>query len=130
MAIGARIQQKLNELGWERKDLLEAVDGLTQQALSNLIRRDSKRSEWDEAIACALGMHVMELVYGKPPGAWDSPKVTNLPVQEPKPLPYSNLAIQLAELADQMDDNGKWELIGTAKVLVRLHPKAKQNHAS
>lgn len=35
---------------------------------------------------------------------------------------YSVLAQQLAQLADEMNDEGKWELIGMAKVLARLHP--------
>lgn len=64
MNIGSRIVERLGELSWKRKDLLERVDGLSDQALSNLIRRGSKRSEWDEAIAKALGISVLDLVYG------------------------------------------------------------------
>lgn len=64
MNLGKRIEAKLAELGWRRNDLLDRVPGLTAQALSNLIRRDSKRSEWDVAIATALRMSVMDLVYG------------------------------------------------------------------
>lgn len=64
MNIGSRIVERLNELGWKRKDLLAQVDDLSDQALSNLIRRGSKRSEWDEAIAKALGISVLDLVYG------------------------------------------------------------------
>jgi transcriptional regulator with XRE-family HTH domain len=48
-------------------------------------------------------------------------------VAEPEPAQYTNLALELARLADEMNDDGKWELIGTAKVLARLHPKAKAN---
>jgi len=65
MNIGHRIVQRLQERQWERKDLLDAVPDLTPQALSNLIRRDSKRSEWDEAIASALDVSVLWLVYGQ-----------------------------------------------------------------
>lgn len=65
MNIGSRIQHRLQELHWERRDLLERVPDLTPQALSNLIKRDSKRSEWDEANAAALGVSVLWLVYGK-----------------------------------------------------------------
>lgn len=65
MNIGSRIQHRLRELHWERRNLLERVPDLTPQALSNLIKRDSKRSEWDEAIAAALGVSVLWLVYGK-----------------------------------------------------------------
>lgn len=63
MNIGGRIAQRLTALGWERKELLSRVPDLTPQALSNLITRDSKRSEWDEAIAQALGVSVLWLVY-------------------------------------------------------------------
>lgn len=59
MAIGKRIEIMLTKLGWERTDLMGRVPNLTPQALSNLIRRDSKRSEWDEAIANALGVDVI-----------------------------------------------------------------------
>ena len=64
MAIGQRIVSRLSELGWDRKNLFEKLPDLSQQALSNLIRRDSKRSEWDEEIAKALGVSVLWLVYG------------------------------------------------------------------
>lgn len=64
MNIGKRIELKLSDLKWERKQLLEAVPDLTPQALSNLIRRDSKRSEWDIEIAKALRVSLLWLVYG------------------------------------------------------------------
>lgn len=65
MAIGKRIVERLEALGWSRTDLLCRVPDLTAQALSNLIRRDSVRSEWDERISDALGVSVTWLVYGK-----------------------------------------------------------------
>lgn len=65
MNIGKRIVERLAELKWQRRDLLDAVDDLSAQALSNLIVRDSKRSEWDQQIAKALGVSVMWLVYGE-----------------------------------------------------------------
>jgi hypothetical protein len=64
MNIGGRIDQKLSDLRWERKDLLEKVPELSVQSLSALIKRDSKRSELDEDIAKALGVSVLWLVYG------------------------------------------------------------------
>ncbi len=70
MNIGGRIKKRLGDLGWERKDLIDAVARmdeaapLTAQALSNLITRDSKRSEWDIVLAKALGVSVLWLVYG------------------------------------------------------------------
>lgn len=51
MAIGKRITERLGQLTWERKDLMAKIPALSPQALSNLITRDSKRSEWDVAIA-------------------------------------------------------------------------------
>ena len=65
MNIGGRILQRLDEIKKTRKWLLEQVPDLSPQALSNLIVRDSRRSEWDEDIARALGVSVMWLVYGK-----------------------------------------------------------------
>lgn len=64
MNLGKRIEARLNELNWTRNQLLEKVTELSAQALSNLIVRDSRRSEWDEQIAKALGVSVLWLVYG------------------------------------------------------------------
>lgn len=74
MNIGKRIEQRLQELGWERNDLLARVPDLSPQSLSNLIRRDSKRSEWDTKIAEALDVDVVWLVYGELPSRVESPK--------------------------------------------------------
>lgn len=81
MAIGTRIVEALKERGWTRNDLMERVPNLTPQALSNLIRRDSARSEWDQAIAEALGVSVLWLVYGVEPRPGD--EVGPLTVHEP-----------------------------------------------
>jgi len=75
MAIGKRIEQRLEELGLNRSDLLNKLPDLTAQALSALIRRDSKRSEWDEKIADALGLSVLDLVYGRTSDAPSQPLV-------------------------------------------------------
>lgn len=64
MNMGKRIAKRLEDLGWERKQLLSRVPDLSPQSLSNLIRRDSKRSEWDEKIAAALGVSVQWLTHG------------------------------------------------------------------
>lgn len=125
MGIGARIEKRLEELGWKRKDLLDAVDNLTPQALSNLICRDSKRSEWDEAIAQALGMHVMDLVYGKKPDNKVTAKVTSIAAQEPP------ATIQrLVEIASSISQEGQYILIGRAEEIALKYPRAKANHAS
>lgn len=67
MNIGGRIKKRLEELGWERARLIELVPDLTPANLSALIRRDSKRSEFDEQIAKALGVSLLWLVYGHEP---------------------------------------------------------------
>lgn len=123
MAIGKRIEKRLSDLGWERKDLLDKVEGLTPQALSNLIRRDSKRSEWDEAIAAALDMTVMELVYGKPPIYQPAARVS---VTEPEPV--SKVITEIISHANKMNQQGQWELLGQARLLERMHPNVKQRN--
>ncbi len=71
MNIGGRIQQRLEALGWKQRDLLDRVPDLSAQSLSNIIRRDSKRSELDVVIAGALGVSVQWLVYGEESPARD-----------------------------------------------------------
>lgn len=58
MNLGKRIELRLNELGWERKDLLDCVPELTPQRLSALIVRDSKRCELDYQISKSLGVTI------------------------------------------------------------------------
>lgn len=57
MAMGARIAERLAELRWQQVDLLARVPDLEPGTLSALIRRDSKKSEFSEAIAEALGVN-------------------------------------------------------------------------
>ena len=70
MNMGGRIKNRLDELGWSQARLIEraaAIDPsarLTPSALSNLIKRDSVRSEMDTLIAKALGVPLLWLVYG------------------------------------------------------------------
>lgn len=127
MAIGKRIEKRLSELGWERKDLLDRVEGLTPQALSNLIRRDSKRSEWDEAIADALGISVMELVYGKATAYQHDNRSVRLSAAEPEQV--SRVIAEIISHANKMDQQGQWELLGQARLLERMHPNVKQRNA-
>lgn len=85
MNIGGRIVKRLEELKWERKDLLDRVPDLTSQALFNLIKRDSVRSEWDERIAAALGVSVLWLVYGRDVDYSGKPLVNHQIAAEPSP---------------------------------------------
>ena len=69
MALGNRIRQALAYRKREQKALVEAISGLTQQALSNLITRDSATSEHAIRIADALGVSIRWLLDGT--GAMD-----------------------------------------------------------
>lgn len=135
MAIGKRIEQRLKDLEWERADLLSALPDLSAQALSNLIRRDSKRSEWDQAIAKALKTSVLWLVYGEQD---ESPtklcERENTEYQDnvtmlPQP-PVDPLLSELIALEKTMNERGQIELIGQARMLAHLHPKAKANRVN
>lgn len=127
MALGKRIQARLDQLGWDRKLLLEKVDGLTPQALSNLIVRDSKRSEWDEKIADALGISVLELVYGRTPHYYPATSTAHPEVREPNPLP--DPIKEIVEHAERMTKQAQWELLGMAKALEHQHPNARGQNA-
>lgn len=65
MNLGKRIELRLEELGWQRNDLLSRIPALSPQSLSALITRDSRRSEHDVAIAAALGVNLLWLVAGE-----------------------------------------------------------------
>lgn len=125
MALGKRIEQRLEALGWQRRDLLEKLPDLSPQALSNLITRDSVRSEWDLQIAKALDVSVLWLVYGIEqdyPSVASAPNVTALNVQEPA-------LMELMGIAGQLSERGIYELIGAARTLASIHPKARANLA-
>lgn len=103
------------------------LPSLTPQALSNLIRRDSKRSEWDEALAEALGVSVMWLVYGKDI-AYSRAKVQDLPVKEPEahPEPIAKILAALKGVSKE----GQLIALGRIEELARTYPAAKPNHSS
>jgi hypothetical protein len=131
MAIGKNISACLARLGWSRKDLLERVPNLTPQALSNLILRDSKRSEWDQAIAEALGVSIYDLVYGDvsaPTNIHATGNVTPICAAEPSAT-YTPIN-ELVTIAETMTDRGVYELIGYARHLASQHQKAKANLVS
>lgn len=64
MALGARIREAREALGWDQSALCSRVTGLSQQALSNLETRDSKTSEYAIRIADALGVSIRWLLDG------------------------------------------------------------------
>lgn len=118
MNIGTRIVARLSELGWKRRDLLDALPDLTPQALSALIKRGSKRSELDEYIAGGLGVSVMWLVYGREeePSAFGNVSRFS---------PTNPLIKELADVAESISDRGIVELIGRAKEISLQYPRDK-----
>lgn len=127
MGIGKRIKDTLEKRGLQRADLMEKLPGLTPQALSNLIVRDSKRSEWDEAIADALGVSVMWLVYGKEI-AYEKSNVRNLPTREPDALP-ANIA-KAIDYLKATSKEGQLIALGRLEEVALRYPAAKANHSS
>lgn len=119
MAIGKRIVEILDKRGWERGDLMARLPNLTPQALSNLIRRDSKRSEWDEAIASALGVSVMWLVYGSE-APYDTADARRLSVKSPEPLPWSIL--KAIDLLTHTSASGQLIALGRLEEIAARHP--------
>lgn len=127
MGIGKRIKDTLEKRGLQRSDLMEKLPGLTPQALSNLIRRDSKRSEWDEDIAEALGVSVMWLVYGRQV-EYDKANVRNLPAREPDALP-PNIA-KAVDYLKATSKEGQLVALGRLEEVALRYPAAKANHFS
>lgn len=67
MNMGKRVAERLKELGWLQKELLERVPELEAGNLSAMIKRDGVRSKWSEQIAAALGVRHAWLTSGTPP---------------------------------------------------------------
>jgi len=121
MNMGRRIADRLGELGWKQRDLLDRVPDLTPQALSNLITRDSKRSEWDLAIAHALGCSVLWIVYGDPPSYGKSASILS--------MPESDIA-EVARLMRTMSADGRRSMLRMAKAMAIDHEEpSKANGA-
>lgn len=102
------------------------IPSLTPQALSNLIVRDSKRSEWDEEIADALGVSVTWLVYGKEPG-YGKTTVRDLPAREPDPTPPS--IAKAIELLKATSNEGQLIALGRLEEVALRYP-ARQNRSN
>lgn len=127
MNLGKRIAERLDQLGWERKDLLDRVDGLSVQSLSNLIRRDSKRSELDERIAEALGVSVLWLVYGTTAEATiQEGSVFQLNRKTKRTLKMDEITEQLQRISD----DGLMVALGKIEELADRYPKEPQQTQS
>jgi hypothetical protein len=124
MAIGKRIEQRLEALEWKQRDLIERVEGLTPQALWNLIKRDSVRSEWDVEIAKALQCSVMWLVYG----VEDAPyQIDATPSQVPSIARARDAADEIAELVRTMTLKGQWITLGEVRQLAKQYQAQAAN---
>lgn len=133
MNIGGRIVERLTELKWERKDLLERVPDLTSQALYNLIKRDSVRSEWDERIAEALGVSVLWLVYNKLPKTDEK----SIAAQEPSNLEYFPKAhtqhpavAEVTQLITATDEVGKGMMLQSCRGIAEERKAIKRKPKS
>lgn len=122
MNIGGRIAQRLVELGWEQKDLVNRAAQLypdaplSYQALHNLIKRDSKRSELDEIIAHALGVPLIWLVYG----IRENNGIPRLPHKE-----HPTISAVVALMLDT-DNTGKEVALGAVRVALAGYLPANQ----
>ena len=121
MNIGGRILKRLEELHWERRELLDRVPDLTPQALHNLIKRDSIRSEWDTKIADALGVSVLWLVYGESTEYAAAPQTTSLIAGESTPnvlqlpTPQHPSIKEVVQIMNSIDDLGKGMILMAAR---------------
>lgn len=134
MALGKRIEKRLKELGWRQRDLLAKVPTLTPQTLSNLIRRDSARSEADLAIADALGLSVLELVYGIQMAA----KLAGPSRVDQLPAKYQVSALpdrarreidEAIALLESTDHDGRIKALTAIRFALQGHVPREGNHA-
>lgn len=120
MNLGKRIEARLKELNWTRNQLLERVTELSAQALSNLIVRDSRRSEWDEQIANALGVSVLWLVYGRE----EVPRVEEpAAVYDFQPTPIKTVV----EIMNKLEPDRQNEVIAFAEERLTLQQVNSRN---
>lgn len=77
-------------------------------------------------IAQAFGKRIEDLL--APVNQSDN--VVKLTASDAPPPAYSSELIQLISLANAMDERGKWQLIGMAKVLAQEYPENKSSKAS
>jgi transcriptional regulator with XRE-family HTH domain len=64
MNLGKRVETARLALGWTQAALCAKVEGLSQQALDRLEKRDSVRSQFAPGLAAALNIPLEELLTG------------------------------------------------------------------
>lgn len=124
MALG----QNIKALRIKKNLSQEALSALTggkvsQGAISTLEKRDSTSSRYVVALAKALNVSATELLTGG-----ESESNVHRMVSEPLPV-YSVVVRDINNLLDDMNENGKYVLLGMAKVVAVQYP-VKKNHAS
>lgn len=128
MNLGKRIEKRLNELGWERGELLNRVPDLSPQNLSNLIRRDSKRSEFDRKIADALGVTLDWLVFGdNPVGEIPATQSAEIRQHPAAYQPYPAAVMQVIDIMLKLDEAGMQQILGMAKAIAISEQQADRN---
>lgn len=76
------------------------------------------------AIARAFNRRVEDLL-AAPEG--ETNNVVPLCTSEPSIPAYAPIVGEIIDLVERMEDRGKWELVGEARMLARLYPKQKNS---
>lgn len=128
MGLGIHIQKRLDELKWEQKDLVaatkpnpDAPPAFSQQALSAIMTRDSKRTVYLEVIADALRLTANQLLSGK----WNKPNSV-----EPKDSPLykpSRTETLIFAIVKSLADEEQEELLLELRAWHTTH-SVSQNH--
>lgn len=124
MALGQNIKALRIKKNLSQDALSALTEGeVSQGAISTLEKRDSTSSKYVVALAKALNVSATELLMGGESGS----NVHRM-VSEPPPV-YSVVVRDINNLLDAMNENGKYVLLGMAKVVAVEYP-VKKNHAS
>ena len=96
---------------------MDRIPDLTPQTLSNLVKRDSHRSDWERAIAEALGVSVAWLVYGQEDAGADPQPVSGAALSLPEPQEIA----QVVALMRRMTPVGREMVLDHARVVAARH---------
>lgn len=95
MALGQRVKTERERKGWSQAFLAERA-GMQQETISAIERRDSKRSEYTQRLAEALGVPVEYLLTGEHPELGTG-------VTPPKTAKPSNFLRRLSEFQKEYE---------------------------
>lgn len=118
MNMGARIKGLLAERGWKQADLLERVPEMDAGALSAIINRDSRFSEYALGISKAFGVSLDYLIFG----IEDQPAKTVTQVTDSTAPLNTDDVCELLTLYGACDEAGR--------AFVRDAARARVKHAS